>query len=511
MTRDEQPSPQAESPPPRWALLALLVIAAAALWPYRHFAGDDASITFRFVRSLVDGMGYSFNPGHPTYGSTAPLWVFLIAIVTKLGLGVADSAHLLNALFAALSVISFWQLAAMFIRRPLVLCLAGLLYVLNPWFVRWSMSGMENGLSLWLWTLAVLHQLRSRDAEGFNWVSPACAALATLTRPEMTVFSLLLFADTLLFRRERKLRELLLGGVLYGLLLVPWVIYAYVHFGSLIPNTISAKLSRDHVQVFVRTLYFMGSFWPFHALCLVVAALLGKKQLGPWLRSRAEQARWFLIVGWGLALPAFYVVGGAPISGRYLMFALPSYVLVGAAVFDYLLEVRSELPPAAARAIRALVVASTLGTLALLGYVQYRYCWYVTRWPEGMDPPMIEVARYLRDHSAPGASVAADQIGVLGYFSERTVIDIGALASPEMLPYRKMKDKNAIWRHIRERAPEFLFVIDDVPLLVSRDPGYASVELMREVDVQREGASSAGGLQRFRLYRTHWTPTKPAH
>ncbi len=125
-----------------------------------------------------------------------------------------------------------------------------------------------------------------------------------------------------------------------------------------------------------------------------------------------------------------------------------------------------------------------------------------------MDPRIIEVARFLKANSKEGESVAADQIGVLGYFSERYVLDIFGLVSPEMFPFRKSKDPNASWRYVRERAPEYLFVIDDIPLLVSRDAGYASLELLKETEVQREGAASIGAVDTYRLYRTHWKKAK---
>ena len=41
---------------------------------------DDAWIHFQFARNLSQGHGFSYNPGQPTPGSTAPLWTLLLAL-----------------------------------------------------------------------------------------------------------------------------------------------------------------------------------------------------------------------------------------------------------------------------------------------------------------------------------------------------------------------------------------------------------------------------------------------
>src|SRR4030095_4385759 len=75
------------------ALLSLgaLVVVAAALLPLalfivreRQIAGaagfplDDSWIHLQFARNLAAGAGFSYNPGRPIAGSTAPLWTLLL-------------------------------------------------------------------------------------------------------------------------------------------------------------------------------------------------------------------------------------------------------------------------------------------------------------------------------------------------------------------------------------------------------------------------------------------------
>jgi hypothetical protein len=499
-----------ERSPPTWIPLSLSAVSAAVLWPYRHFAGDDAYITFCFVRNVANGTGYSFNPGEPTYGSTAPLWVFLVAGVHKLGLSIPDAAHALNWFFSILCVWAFWRLSTSYEERPLLQCLAGVLFVVNPWFVRWAMSGMENSLALFLWLATMISRLRHADGARVDWRTFVLAGASVLVRPEMSVFVCILFAEGAF--RERKdwldaLARMTGEAALCLAVLAPWLAYARIHFGTVIPNTITAKVSHDHLGSLRSTGYFLVSFWAFQLIAFVGAVILR-------LRGRALRAamaplverRWFLLIAWAVALPAFYVAGGAPVAGRYLVYAAPAFVLLGVRAWGYLLERSDEDGPLRRAIARSVVGSTAVATIALVAVVHYKYCWFVTRWAEGMDPQMVAIARYARDHSNKEDVIACDQIGTMGFFAERRILDLLSLVSPETLPYRRASDPNAIWRYVRSRSPQLLFLTDDIPLMVSRDPGYATAELLQEAHVYREGASAAGSVSTFRLYRTHWGP-----
>jgi arabinofuranosyltransferase len=484
---------------PQWLLSGLIAIALLQLWPYRHFSGDDAYISFRFAENFAEGLGFSFNPGEPTYGSTSPLWVLLLAALHRAGASVADASHALNWTCAALNIIVFWRLCLRYFSSALPAAAAVLLLAFDPWYVRWSMSGMENGLALLLLMSAFLNQLRLLNCGRLNWLSPMLAALATLCRPEMALLALLLVADTILHERRRRLGNILAVAAAYTVVLLPWLLYAHSAFGTIIPNSIAAKLSKDHLDALIRIAKYFGSFWIFQALALVVLVgfidrRLLLRALRPW-----TWGRWTLPIAWGLALPAFYILGGAPVSARYMMYGLPCYLLVGVKAWSLL-----------AGKHRAWVGVSFAATLTLIGFVQYRYCYYVTEWPAGMDPQMIEVAQTLRSISGENDVVACDQIGVIGYFSRRRILDMYGLVSPEVMPYRRSADPNAPWHFVHARAPAYVFLGEDLPTLVARDPAYGSLTLVMQRAIQREGASAALKPTIYYLYRTNWNSSAGA-
>lgn len=478
---------------PAAASALLVLLAVALLFPYRHFAGDDAYITFRFARNFAEGNGFAFNAGTPTYGSTAPLWVFLIAGLHRLGLDVPDAAHLLNWIFAIADVLLFFRLARRYLNTGAAAWIATLLFIADPWFIRWAISGMENALALALLTGMLLSQVQLRNSGRINWLAPLLGALAGLCRPEMTLLGGLLLLDNLLLERRRLLANLAALCIAYAVIFVPWVWYAFSVFHSPIPNTITAKISGDHLLAMKRVALYFGTFWAFQALAIAAVLLIKPLRQRLSQQFQGEPSIWLLPVAWALVLPAFYIAGGAPVAGRYMVFGLPCYLLLGVAAWTVVWD---RYP----RIVGGAVVA----TLLLLGYVQYKYCWYVTHWTQGMDPRMIEVALKLKEISKPTDVVAGDQIGVLGYYSERPVLDTYGLASPEMIPYKRMPDEAEIWHYVRKRGVAYLFVINTIDQLSAWDPAYRSLSLVHATPVQREGAAAADQITMYYLYRTNW-------
>src|SRR3954464_1309483 len=62
--------------------IVLLALAARALPGPRTI--DDAFITFRYSRNIVEGQGFVYNPGSRVLGTTTPLFTVLMAAVSAI-------------------------------------------------------------------------------------------------------------------------------------------------------------------------------------------------------------------------------------------------------------------------------------------------------------------------------------------------------------------------------------------------------------------------------------------
>ena len=81
--------------PPRRSLVCLvlcsLLLTHCVL--YLDSVVDDAYVSYRYARSLVEGHGLTFNPGELVEGFSNPLWVFLSAGVLATGLEDPHDLH----------------------------------------------------------------------------------------------------------------------------------------------------------------------------------------------------------------------------------------------------------------------------------------------------------------------------------------------------------------------------------------------------------------------------------
>ncbi len=81
-------------------ILSLSLLYAAGVLIFQNIC-DDAYISFRYARNLVDGHGLVWNPGEWVEGYTNFLWVLILALGMKLGVDPATTAAIGGVLAGA--------------------------------------------------------------------------------------------------------------------------------------------------------------------------------------------------------------------------------------------------------------------------------------------------------------------------------------------------------------------------------------------------------------------------
>jgi hypothetical protein len=67
---------------------------------------------------------------------------------------------------------------------------------------------------------------------------------------------------------------------------------------------------------------------------------------------------------------------------------------------------------------------------------------------------MVATARWVAENTPPDAVIAAHDIGALGYFAPRPLVDLAGLASPDVIPI--MDDDRALLAFIRARGADYV-------------------------------------------------------
>src|SRR5215207_1302083 len=228
-----------------WVIIVVVMLAAIIA---RALPGprtiDDAFITFRYSRNIVEGQGFVYNPGVHTLGTTTPLFTLLMVAASALtgGQDFQLYAIAVSAAADAFTAVLLYLLARRFTGSDFVGALPGLLWAVSPRSVTFAVGGMETSVAI-LWMVAAVWSF----VHGHERLTGLFAALGFLTR----IDALLWIAPLLLYQLVERswarqsvplLQRLPLQTWISGALVaLPWLAFALFYFGSPIPNSISAK------------------------------------------------------------------------------------------------------------------------------------------------------------------------------------------------------------------------------------------------------------------------------
>ena len=167
------------------------------------------------------------------------------------------------------------------------------------------------------------------------------------------------------------------------------------------------------------------------------------------LRSRERWALWLPLM-WIAAHTAVYALR-LPVHyqhGRYLMPIIPVVAVYGIAGVAWVLERRMGRW---ARVIGRVWVISI--ALIVIGYVPIGAVTYATD-VAIIDDEMVAVAKWIEAETPPGAIIAAHDIGALGYFAHRPLLDLAGLISPEVIPF--IRDEARLLDWLQQRGAQYL-------------------------------------------------------
>jgi hypothetical protein len=404
------------------AALFLVALAASAWQAHRaDFISDDAFISFRYARNLLDGHGLVFNPGERVEGYTNLLYVLLVAGVSWFGLDCVTAGRAIGIVSTALLAFATCAACLKVTGRKgqpyAVLAAAALL--LNPFLAIWTSGGLETPLFALLNMATVLAAIALEPGRRSFFLISALGLGLTLTRPEGIGAYVFTAAWCFLSwdRPAKAKAALLLPGATLFLLGVSAVTgWRLWYYGDPLPNTFYVKsgftashLARglSYAGAFARNGYVPASL----VLGLVAAILLPAK-------------RTFYLIGFLLTLLVEVIlVGGDGLPAYRFMVPLlaPMFTLAGLGLFA--LNRRLQHSDVAAICLMAAGVG-----LAAWSFHPRRDISYLMVEEQKSDVAVwSRVGRWLKANVPPTTVVATVPIGAVAFYSGLPTIDMMGL------------------------------------------------------------------------------------
>lgn len=333
------------------------------------------------------------------------------------------------------------------------------------WHLLWAgASGMETALFAAL-ALAVLGGAMALAREGhpdgrpWAWLGwGLVGGAAFLTRPEgllpVALGGACLLAvrrgDWTQGRRGAALRRYALAAAGFLALAVPYLIFNWKASGAVLPNTFYAKQAEyreiaESVPWLVRAARVAGVQFVGGAALLVPGMMAAWREIG-----RRRDWVGFLPLGWWAATVVLYATR-LPVTyqhGRYEMPVIPVLLVYGApGTLALISAAKSRVGRILSRAL-ALAACAVLLAFAVVGARAYLADVRI------IDTEMVDVARWLDANTPQDAVIAVHDIGAVGYFTRRRLVDLAGLVSPEVVPF--IRDEGRLYEYIRARGASYL-------------------------------------------------------
>jgi hypothetical protein len=423
---------------------------------------DDAYITYRYARNVAAGIGLVYNAGERVLATTTPLFALLLGGLGRLGLDIPTAGYALSVLSLGVAAFHLFRIGARS-GRPGAGALAALLTISSADLV--LTFGLESTFYLAILTGAIWAALAGRHTG-----AGVLFGLATLIRGDAILAGTVLVAHALVTNRRLPIRLL----IAWGAVVLPWAVFAAWYFGSPLPSTLAAKVLQGQ-----------SSFWLLHFWSALPAVWMD------W-HVGSSPTFWLLIPLWLIGL-AFAVLRdrtwliwpawGALYLGAYGLLNVPSYywhyaplvpvaaMLAGLGI-DRLGAVAARLarraPPegdaakmaseraagsfskdrgadeafggsaglvprgrlGSASTLRAVAVA-LLVTPLLVGQAQFLRR-VLDLQPYPFYQTYRELGERLRADLPPDASLGTLEVGLVGFYSGRPMVDFAGLLQPEV-------------------------------------------------------------------------------
>ena len=412
-------------PDPHRTLTPLLILAAslasAVLFLVRErgiagawgFSLDDSWIHAVFARNVATGHGFSFNPGEPVAGSTGPLYSLILAAFYWATREMIWSGKIIGIVCQAASAVFLARAAGRLTpgdRWTPLFC--GLLMALSPSLTWASVSGMEISLYLLFVCAGLDFYLAGRQLPaGILW------AVGVWVRPD----GLFLVALSLLGSRALLVRKILW---------ITPILALYFAFNaaighSLLPQTVATKTQFGvHLGWIVTVFREWGTLWgiPYRPGDQLdhPALLLPLIAFGVVVTARRHPLVALYLIGFPLAFALFRHSSAS--HKRYIVYVVPFGLMLaawGAAAIP------RRFPTVPRGVVALLAAVCLLWQTTDLDRKATTHGWNV----QNINAMQVKLGEIAADVTEPGATVGASDIGAIGYFSGRRIVDLMGLVT----------------------------------------------------------------------------------
>jgi len=414
------------------------------------FPLDDAWIHQTYARNLAEYGEWAFIPGIKSAGSTSPLWTLLLTPAYLIGLPSLAWSYFIGWLVLWLVGIVSLALFEQYCPGQKQYSLWVGMGMVLEWHLVWAaVSGMETLLIGLLFLISFL----DIKIKHYHWlIRGLLIGFSAWVRPD----GILLFFPNLIYiiqypkNNKARILAFVYCSIGIGIFFFPYLGFNMHLAGDWWPNTFYAKqieyaIMREtpiitrYIKEFVLPLVGVGILLLPGFIIFIINSVKNRK----W--EHTAPVLFFLgYVGlYAWRLPVTYQ------HGRYIIPVMPLYFIVG--VIGLAMSSKTSQNKLILRVLYKTCLISSVLVLVMFWFLGARS---YAKDVGFIQSEMVAMAKWVEVNTAPEALIAAHDIGALGYFGNRRIIDLAGLISPEVIPF--MRDEYKIEQYLNDNQVDYL-------------------------------------------------------
>lgn len=415
---------------------------------------DDAMITFRVAENLAYGRGFVYNLGERVQVTTTPLYTLILVPGVWLFGSAPRAALVLNIILSGLIAALAYDVGRRLSGRMTGIGGALLLTLAPLLIIAFSMES-------YLYAALLLASLDAYAARRWR-IAGILAGLTALVRGDGVLLgACMLTYDFLATRRLR-------WSLIIPAVTIPagWYLFAVLYYGSPFPATLKAKAAQGEFNWLGQR--FADGFWAYwHEwirendydlfYLFPILMLIGAISI-LW-----QERTWLILIARDILYVTAFVSLAVPAAEWYYAPLIPGVALLTARGVQGIAEAVAWLIRQAGRQSEVLAKLAhfvSVGTAIVLIAILLKTLYPASKaivqanpnWKAQVYPT---AGRWIAQNTNTSARLATIDIGHLGYWSGRQIIDIVGLAQPDVAPHIAQGDFGYAIRHYQ---PELVLI-----------------------------------------------------
>ena len=449
------------------------------------FPLDDPWIHLTFAKNLVEYQSFSyFKNEMVTSGSTSPIYTILLSIGFLITKDEMTLSYILGILFFILSALSLYKLSSYeFVKENLYAIVITAIFICDKWMAFISDSGMETTMFIFV-LITCVYFYKERKAVPFA----VFLGLILWSRPDGVVFIGALTVDYFVakqFSKSNKDLKLFTTSdytkilIIAGSLIVLYFAFNMILSGSLLPNTYNAKLTYYSPEFRSRIDFLKFEVWDYFtrgAYGIVIVGFIFSilKLVYDLTKKRYNQNLIYIVFIFALIFIYWYKLPYAHRFGRYLMPAIPFFLLVSGIGFRDLAKLVGKYFKS--RNLAFNIILLVLGIILVFSIKDYyenknlfaEQCKYIS-------DRQVAAALWIRNNSQEGDVIATHDVGAIGYYSNRKIIDVAGLITPEFIDKIHKKNYSVfLMEYLNKNNVKYLLFLREWNRVVNQNPLFSS-------------------------------------